>query len=63
MPTTTELITQIEELISNGLESVTIGDRNLRYRKIEDLQAILSQLKRKETGTNWNVSYIKQGTG
>lgn len=33
MATTTEdLITQIEELIANGLEDVTIGDKRLAIR-------------------------------
>lgn len=63
MATTTELITEIETILSNGLESVQIGDRNLRYRSIEDLAVILQQLKRKASGsTGWNTIYMKQGS-
>lgn len=65
MPTTTELITQIEEILSNGLESVSIGDRNLRYRKLEDLQAILNSLKKKESGSTspFQFLYAKSSNG
>lgn len=63
--TTADLITQLEELIANGLEDVTIGDKRLKYRSISDLQAILSQLKRKETGTTspFQFVYAKSSNG
>lgn len=65
MATTEELIQQLEEITANGLESVSIGDRNLRYRSIEDLQTILNQLKRKDSGSSSTiqVAYAKTGNG
>lgn len=58
-----EQITALEEILSNGLESVQIGDRNLRYRKIEDLAVILQKLRRKQSNSNgWNITYMKQGS-
>ncbi len=62
MPTTAELITQIETILANGTESVSIADRRLQYRSVNDLQQILNSLKRKESGsTGWKVTYLKQG--
>lgn len=58
-----EQITDLENLFANGLESVQIGDRNLRYRSIEDLAVILQKLRRKSSGSNgWNITYMKQGS-
>lgn len=60
-----EQITDLESILSNGLESVAIGDRNLRYRSIDDLQTILNQLKRK-TATNkqpFGISYVIPSNG
>lgn len=63
MATIEDQISALEEILSNGLESVQIGDRNLRYRKIEDLAVILQKLRRKSSGSNgWNITYMKQGS-
>lgn len=65
MATTEELILQIEGILSNGLESVVIGDRNLRYRSLQDLQTILNQLKRKTASNKqpFGISYVIPSNG
>ena len=63
--TTETQIAALEEALSSGAKTITIGDRTISYRSTEEIYQILASLRKKSSGstTPFSVSYIKPSTG
>lgn len=63
--TTQEQISSLEASIAQGISSVQVGDRTIRYRDLNEMNQILSSLKQSLNNTNGQikVGYVNYSKG
>jgi repressor of nif and glnA expression len=50
--TVQEQITSLKEALATGTETVTIGDRSIKYRSVDEIRQILAKLEAESVGSS-----------
>jgi hypothetical protein len=56
--TTAEQIQQLEDALAQGISSVQVGDRVIRYRDLNEINQILSSLKQSLNNSQGQLKVI-----